>query len=118
MFKDGGQPLTRRRAVTSQPQHQGLLSLSEDHDIELRRSVRSARLCSELDGSHVVSVVHDVVVLWIRGAHMNLTNWSVTTLPIVPLRRPGKSRSWDRSKPENERVAAFPRNSDDGRGRH
>ncbi len=73
MFEDGGRPLARHRAVTLQPQHQGLLSLSEEHDRELRRSVRSARLCSELDGSHVVPALRDVVVLWIGGAHMTLT---------------------------------------------
>lgn len=73
LYEDGGRQLPRHRAVTCQPSHQGMLTLTEQHDRELRRSVRSARLCAESDGADVLPLLRDAVVIWIGDGRMTLT---------------------------------------------
>lgn len=80
LYEDGGRPLPRHRAVTSQPSHQGMLTLTEEHDRELRRSVRSARLCAEHDGADVLPLLRDAVVVWIGNGRMTLTGFETDGL--------------------------------------
>ena len=73
LYEEGGRPLPRHRAVTARPAHLGKLSLSEEHDRDMRRMVRSARLCEPSTGAYVLPPLLDAVVLWISGECMTIT---------------------------------------------
>lgn len=75
LFEADGVPMPRHRAVTAQPEHLGKLSLSEGHDRELRRSVRTAYLRSVESGLDVLPALRDAVVLWIGDNHMTITGF-------------------------------------------
>jgi hypothetical protein len=57
-----------------------VLSLSEVHDRELRRSVRSARLRSISNGTDVLPPLRDAIVIWIGEGRMTLTGFEVDQL--------------------------------------
>jgi hypothetical protein len=98
LYEDGGRPLPRHRAVTRQPSHEGLLSLTEEHDRELRRSVRSAHLRDVSRGVDVLPPLRDAVVIWIGAGRMTITgfesddvtrrsvaqSWYVEEIPASP----------------------------------
>lgn len=67
--------MPRHRAVTAQPEHLGKLTLTEGHDRELRRSVRTAHLRSAESGQDVLPALRDAVVLWIGENHMTITGF-------------------------------------------
>jgi len=75
LFEANGVPLPRHRAVTARPEHVGMLSLSEGHDRELRRAVRSAYLRSQETGDDVLPPLRDAVVLWIGHRQMTITGF-------------------------------------------
>lgn len=75
LFEADGVPLPRHRAVTTRPQHVGMLTLSEGHDRELRRCVRSAYLRSPNTGTDVLPSLRDAVVLWIGNSEMTITGF-------------------------------------------
>jgi len=75
LFEADGVPLPRHRAVTARPEHVGMLSLSEGHDRELRRAVRSAYLRSQDTGDDVLPALRDAVVLWIGDRQMTITGF-------------------------------------------
>jgi len=75
LFEANGVPLPRHRAVTARPEHVGMLSLSEGHDRELRRAVRSAYLRSQETGDDVLPALRDAVVLWIGDRQMTITGF-------------------------------------------
>jgi hypothetical protein len=80
LYEDGGRPLPRHRAVTCRPDHQGLLTLTEEHDRELRRSVRSAHLRAPIGGADVLPSLRDAVVIWIGDGRMTLTGFESDSL--------------------------------------
>ena len=71
MFEEGGRPLPRHRAVTLAPSHQGVLSLYEEYDRDLRRSVRKAKIDS-ISGQPLL-MLHDAVVLFCQDGVMTIT---------------------------------------------
>jgi len=75
LYEDDGRPLPRHRAVTCQPDHAGVLTLTEEHDRELRRSVRSARLHDDVLGADVLPPLRDAVVIWIGNCKMTITGF-------------------------------------------
>lgn len=75
LYEDGGRPLPRHRAVTRQPDHEGVLTLTEEHDRELRRSVRSAHLRDTSAGVDVIPPLRDAVVIWIGDGRMTITGF-------------------------------------------
>lgn len=75
LFEADGVPMPRHRAVTAQPEHLGKLTLSEGHDRELRRSVRTAYLRSAESGQDVLPALRDAVVLWIGENNMTITGF-------------------------------------------
>lgn len=62
-----------------------MLTLTEEHDRELRRSVRSARLRDVVLGVDVLPPLRDAVVIWIGDGRMTLTGVETDTL-LPPLR--------------------------------
>jgi hypothetical protein len=89
LYEDGGRPLARHRAVTQQPHHAGEFTLTEEHDRELRRSVRSAYLRDPTTGAEVLPRLRDAVVLWVgEGA------WTVAGFETDPLTRKAVAQSW------------------------
>lgn len=80
LYEDGGRPLPRHRAVTRQPEHEGFLTLTEEHDRDLRRSVRSARLRSPTGGPDILPPLRDAVVIWISDNRMTLTGFETDEL--------------------------------------
>jgi hypothetical protein len=80
LYEDGGRPLPRHRAVTREPEHYGILMLTEEHDRELRRSVRSARLRPAQGGPDVLPPLRDAVVIWIGDGRMTLTGFETDEL--------------------------------------
>lgn len=89
LYECGGRPLARHRAVTLQPDHVGDFTLSEEHDRELRRSVRSAWLRDPATGAEVLPRLRDAVVLWVGGDAM-----TVTGLETDALTRKSVAQSW------------------------
>lgn len=73
LYEEAGRPLPRHRAVTARPSHLGKLSLSEELDRDMRRTVRSARLCDPSTCADVLPPLLDAVVLWINGECMTIT---------------------------------------------
>ena len=71
LYEDGGRPLARHRAVSIAPSHEGILSLHETHDRELRRTVRKARV-SNLAGTETILELYDAVVLFIDDGVMTI----------------------------------------------
>lgn len=67
LYEEGGRPLPRHRAVTTQPAYPGVLSLTEEYDRDLRRSVRSAHLRDGDTGVDVLPPPRDAVVIWLGG---------------------------------------------------
>lgn len=63
------------RAVTLHATHEGNLTLTEGHDRELRRSVRSANLRHPDDGSDVLPKLRDAVVIWIGDGKLTLSGF-------------------------------------------
>lgn len=80
LYEDGGRPLPRHRAVTTQPAYSGILSLTEEHDRDLRRSVRSAHLREAGSGADVLPALRDAVVIWLAGNRMTLTGFETDAL--------------------------------------
>jgi hypothetical protein len=62
-----------------------MLTLSESHDRELRRSVKSAYLRSQDTGDDVLPALRDAVVLWIGSRQMTITGFEqdIVTRRIV-----------------------------------
>lgn len=89
LYEEGGRPLPRHRAVTARPAHLGKLSLSEEQDRDMRRTVRSARLCDLSTGSNVLPPLLDAVVLWISGECMTITG-----VEVDDLTRKRTAQSW------------------------
>lgn len=89
LYEDGGRPLARHRAVTLQPSHTGNFTLSEEHDRDLRRSVRSAYLRDQATGVEVLPRLRDAVVLWVGD-----DAWTVTGFETDPLTRKAVAQSW------------------------
>lgn len=73
MFEDGGRPLSRNRAVTSQPVHVGKLIMCDQHDTQFRRSVCSAYLRNLGDGRDVLPPLRDAVVRWIGDGMVSIS---------------------------------------------
>lgn len=73
LFEDRGRPLPRHRVVTRQPEHHGRLTLTEAHDKDLRRSVRTAHLRGIDSPEDVLPPLRDAVVLWIGDGAMTIT---------------------------------------------
>ena len=88
MFEDGGRPLARHRAVTLPPSHEGVFSLHEEHDRELRRTVKIARLDS-LSGTETLLLLYDADVLFCKDGVM-----TVTGLERDPVTRKATAQSW------------------------
>lgn len=80
MYEDFGRPLSRNRAVTLAPSHAGELTITEEHDRQLRRSVRTAYLRRQGDGVDVVPPLRDAVVLFVRGKSMTISGFETDTL--------------------------------------
>lgn len=80
LFEADGVWMPRHRAVTTQPEHTGMLSLSEGHDRELRRTVRSAYLRCQDTGNDVLPPLRDAVVLWIGDRQMTITGFEQDAL--------------------------------------
>jgi len=89
LYEDGGRPLARHRAVTLQPSHVGRFSLTEEHDRDFRRSVRSARLRNEATGEDVIPRLRDAVVVWVGDSA-----WTVTGFETDPVTRRCVAQSW------------------------
>jgi len=89
LYEDGGRPLARHRAVTQPPVHKGEFTLSEEHDRELRRSVRTAYLRQRGTGADVLPRLRDAVVLWVGD-----DAWTVTGFETDPLTRKAVAQSW------------------------
>lgn len=85
MFEKG-RPIPRHRSVTQQPVHAGLLTMTDQHDIEFRRSVVTAHLRKVGDGSDVLPPLRDAVVRWIG-------DWCITI------------SGFETSEPEHECIA-------------
>lgn len=88
LYEDG-RPLPRYRAVTQPPVHEGEFTLSEEHDRELRRSVRTAYLRQRGTGADVLPRLRDAVVLWVGD-----DAWTVTGFETDPLTRKAVAQSW------------------------
>lgn len=90
LYEDGGRPLARHRAVTLAPSHEGILTLHETHDRELRRTVRKARVSLLAEASaDTVLELYDAVVLFIGGGVMTITG-----MEIDPGTRKATAQSW------------------------
>jgi hypothetical protein len=101
MFEDGGRPLARHRAVTLPPSHQGVFSLYEEHDRDLRRTVRIARLDS-ITGTETLLALYDADVLVCKDGVM-----TVTGLERDPLTRKATAQSWYVEIVDVRKVAAL-----------
>lgn len=88
LYEDG-RALARHRAVTQPPEHQGEFTLSEEHDRDLRRSVRTAYLRERGTGTEVLPRLRDAVVLWVGE-----DSWTVTGFETDPLTRKTVVQSW------------------------
>lgn len=88
MFEDGGRPLARHRAVSLPPSHQGVFSLYEEHDRDLRRTVKIARLDS-VQGTEILMSLYDAEVLMCKDGIM-----TVTGLERDPVTRKATAQSW------------------------
>lgn len=88
MFEDGGRPLARHRAVTLPPSHQGVFSLYEEHDRDLRRTVKIARLES-VPGTEILLSLYDAEVLVCKDGIMTITG-----LERDPVTRKATAQSW------------------------
>lgn len=76
IYEDKGRQVPRHRAITRHPEYLGRLVLAEQHDRELRRSVRSAYLrAPDGDGADVLPRLRDAVVLWVDGNRMTITGF-------------------------------------------
>lgn len=89
LYEEGGRPLARHRAVTQPPEYEGDFTLSEEHDRELRRSVRTAYLRHRATGVDVLPRLRDAVVLWVGD-----DAWTVTGFETDPLTRKAVAQSW------------------------
>ncbi|MGZ4823077.1 MAG: hypothetical protein ACXVZT_00580 [Terriglobales bacterium] len=54
--------------------------MTEEHDRDLRRSVRSARLRDPHGGADVLPALRDAVVIWISDIRMTLTGFETDEL--------------------------------------
>ena len=88
LYEDGGRPLARHRAVSLAPSHEGILSLHEAYDRELRRTVRKARV-SNLAGTETILELYDAVVLFIDDGVM-----TIASMEIDPGTRKATAQSW------------------------
>lgn len=88
LFEDGGRPLARHRAVTLAPTHQGILSLFEKHDRDLRRTVRTARV-TNLEATETALELYDAVVLFYKDGVMTITG-----MERDPVTRRATAQSW------------------------
>lgn len=80
LYEDGGRPLPRHLMVTLRPSHYGKLSVVEEYDRELRRSVRSAHLRDTDTGAHVLAPLRDTVLVWAGEGRMTLTGFEADVL--------------------------------------
>ena len=80
LYEDGGRPLPRHRAVTCRAAYQGILTLTEEHDRDLRRSVRSAHLRDTQGGADLLPPLRDAVVIWIGDSSMTVTGFETDGL--------------------------------------
>ena len=88
MFEEGGRPLPRHRAVSLAPSHEGILSLYEEFDRDLRRTVRKARVDS-VAGTETLLTLYDAVVLFYQDGVMTITG-----MERDPLTRKATAQSW------------------------
>lgn len=88
LFEDGGRPLARHRAVTLLPSHEGVFSLYEEHDRDLRRTVKIARLDSVM-GTEILLSLYDADILMCKDGIM-----TVTGLERDPVTRKATAQSW------------------------
>lgn len=93
--------LARHRAVTLPPSHQGVFSLYEEHDRDLRRTVRIARLDS-ITGTETLLSLYDADVLVCKDGIM-----TVTGLERDPLTRKATAQSWYVEIVDVRKVAAL-----------
>ena len=75
LYEDNGRPLPRHRAIMKRPEFVGRLTLTEEHDRELRRSVRSAHLRQPDSTGDVLPQLRDAVVLWIGDGRITITGF-------------------------------------------
>lgn len=80
--------LARHRAVTLPPSHEGVFSLYEEHDRDLRRTVKIARLDS-VTGTETLLSLYDADVLMCKDGVM-----TVTGLERDPVTRKATAQSW------------------------
>lgn len=64
--------------MTREPTHEGQLTLTEQHDSQLRRNVRIASLLKGAE--HVLPSLRDAVVLWIGGNAMTIAGFETDEL--------------------------------------
>jgi len=88
LYEEGGRPLARHRAAAIRPTHEGFLSLHEEHDRDLRRTVRQARLLSP-DSVEPLLSLYDAVVLFYGDGIMTITG-----MERDPLTRKATAQSW------------------------
>lgn len=70
------------------PSHKGVLSLFEEHDRDLRRTVRTARLDS-VEGTETLLSLYDAEVLFYKDGVMTITG-----IERDPLSRKATAQSW------------------------
>lgn len=75
--------------MTQPPEHKGEFTLSEEHDRELHRSVRTAYLRQRDTGADVLPRLRDAVVLWVGD-----DAWTVSGFETDPLTRKAVAQSW------------------------
>lgn len=83
-----GKPVPRHRAITTQPNHVGRLSLFEQHDKDFRRSVVFAALHGT-SGENVLPRLHDAVLRWIGGDCMTISGFEQD-----PVTHECRAQSW------------------------
>lgn len=88
MFEEGGRPLPRHRAVSLAPSHEGILSLYEGYDRDLRRTIRKARV-DNVTGTETLLTLYDAVVLFYQDGVMTITG-----MERDPLTRKATAQSW------------------------
>jgi hypothetical protein len=74
---DDGRPLPRHRSITAQPVHLGDLTLTEQYDLEFRRSMTFAILRQSSSGADILPKLHDAVVRWIGEECMTISGFEL-----------------------------------------